>query len=413
MAASPPDRPARHLKPGDVRAAAQLVTQATLGVIGITEGVHQAVRRRIGLAAGDVPERAGGLTGRVYGAIRGAAHGLGVGIDGVLQAVLPLLDDPARAGAEDSPAREAVVAALNGVLGDRLAAMGNALAQPMEMRRADRVLPVDQVDRLRQALGPVRPHLLLMVHGLCMNDTQWRRNGHDHTDVLSETLQATPVRLRYNSGLRIAANGRELAQRLERLLGHWPLPLQGITIVGHSMGGLLARSAVHEGHRAQHRWPALLKHLVFLGTPHHGAPLERAGHGADLLLASSPYSAPLARLGRLRSAGITDLRHGHLRHPDEGRSDAPLPLPDGVACFGVAACLAPRRGLLAERLVGDGLVPLRSALGEHDDPARCLAFARGGLRVVHRTGHLDLLSSPVVAAQLTQWLAAAPPASPD
>src|SRR5690606_21950304 len=136
----------------------------------------------------------------------------------------------------------------------------------------------------------------------------------------------------------IAANGRELAQRLERLVKYWPGPLQSITIVGHSMGGLLARSAVHEGRRASHRWPALVKHLVFLGTPHHGAPLERAGHGADLLLASSPYSAPLARLGRLRSAGITDLRHGHLRHPDEGRPDAPLPLPAGVACFGVAAC---------------------------------------------------------------------------
>lgn len=380
-------------------------------MIGITEGVHQAVRRRVGLSAGDAPERAGGLTGRVYRAIRGAAHGLGTGVDGVLQAVLPLLDDPARAGVGDSPAREAVVAALNGVLGDRLAAMGNALAQPMEMRRAERVLPLDRADRLQDTLGPCSPHVLLMVHGLCMNDTQWRRNGHDHTDVLSEALQATPVRLRYNSGLRIAANGRELAQRLERLLDHWPVPPQGITVVGHSMGGLLARSAVHEGCRAQHRWPALVKHLVFLGTPHHGAPLERAGHGADLLLASSPYSAPLARLGRLRSAGITDLRHGHLRHPDEGRPDAPLPLPAGVACFGVAACLAPRRGLLAERLVGDGLVPLRSALGEHDEPARRLVFARGSLRVVHRTGHLDLLSSPVVAEQLKQWLSAAPPAS--
>ncbi|AOS80652.1 MULTISPECIES: esterase/lipase family protein [Hydrogenophaga] len=411
MADSPRDPPRRHLRTADLRAAAQLATQATLGVIGITEGVHQAVRRRIGLAAGDAPERTGGLTGRVYGAIRGTAHGLGVGLDAVLQAVLPLLDDPARAGAEDSPAREAVVAALNGVLGDRLAAMGNALAQPMEMRRAERVLPLGRAARFQEALGACSPHLLLMVHGLCMNDTQWRRNGHDHTDALAEALQATPVRLRYNSGLRIAANGRELAQRLERLVKYWPGPLQSITIVGHSMGGLLARSAVHEGRRASHRWPALVKHLVFLGTPHHGAPLERAGHGADLLLASSPYSAPLARLGRLRSAGITDLRHGHLRHPDEGRPDAPLPLPAGVACFGVAACLAPRRGLLAERLVGDGLVPLRSALGEHDDPARRLVFARGSLRVVHRTGHLDLLSSPVVAEQLKQWLSAAPPAS--
>lgn len=410
MAASVPPPPPprqRHLRPSDLRAAAQLATQATLGVVGIAEGVHQAVRQRMGLPAGEAPERAGGLTGRIYGAIRGVAHGVGAGIDGVLHSVLPLFDDPAQAG-QDSPGREAVVAAINGVLGDRLAAMGNALAQPMEWRQGERVLPTRQAERFDRALQGARPHLLLMVHGLCMNDTQWRRGGHDHTEVLSEALRATPLRLRYNSGLRIAANGRELAHQLERLLALWPLPVQGITIVGHSMGGLVARSAVHEARRAGLRWPDLLKHLVFLGTPHHGAPLERAGHGADLLLGSSPFSAPLARLGRLRSAGIVDLRYGHLRHPDEGHMDDPLPLPDGVACFGVAACLAPRRGLLAERLVGDGLVPLRSALGEHDEPARRLAFARGSLRVVYRTGHLDLLSSPLVAEQLRQWLSAAP-----
>lgn len=403
MASTPRTRD-RHLRPNDLRAAAQLVTQATLGVVGITEGVHQAVRQRIGLPGGDAPDRTGGLTGRIYAAIRGTAHGIGAGIDGLLHSLLPLLERPGTEAA-DSAERAAVLAALNGVFGDRLAAMGNALAQPMELRHAGEVLPLHAPERLAQRLAPADPHLLLMIHGLCMNDTQWRRSGHDHTPWLAAALQATPLHLRYNSGLHIAANGRELAQALERLTRHWPVALQGITLVGHSMGGLVARSALHEGRRAGHRWPALAKHLVFLGTPHHGAPLERAGHGADLLWASSPFTAPLARLGRLRSAGITDLRHGHLRHPDEARTDDPLPLPDGVACFGVAACLAPRRGLLAERLVGDGLVPLRSALGEHDEPARRLVFARGSLHVVYRTGHLDLLSSPAVAEQLRQWLA--------
>ena len=352
----PPGRP-RHLRAGDLRALAQLATQATLGVIGITEGVHQAVRHRVGLPAGAAEGRTGGLTGRVYGAVRGVAHGLGSGIDGALRALLPLLDRPAE-------------------------------ADPAALR-----------------LQRPTPHLLLMLHGLCMNDLQWRRGGHDHTEVLAQALQATPVHLRYNSGLPIAANGRALAERLERLLSVWPAALQGITLVGHSMGGLLARSAMHAGQRAGHRWPHRVRHLVFLGTPHHGAPLERAGHGADLLLASSPFSAPLARLGRLRSAGITDLRHGQVRAADEAAPEAPLPLPEGVACLAVAACLASRRDLLADRLVGDGLVPLRSALGEHDDPARRLAFARGNQRVVYRTGHLDLLSSPAVADQLRRWLA--------
>jgi hypothetical protein len=133
----------------------------------------------------------------------------------------------------------------------------------------------------------------------------------------------------------------------------------------------------------------------------------------DLLLAATPFTAPFARLGKLRSAGITDLRHGHVQDADwqgRGRFDSPddhrlpLPLPEGVACFTVAATLAGQRGLLAERLTGDGLVPLNSALGRHDDPARHLVFAKDSQRVVYRTGHLDLLSSPAVAAQLLAWL---------
>ena len=87
----------------------------------------------------------------------------------------------------------------------------------------------------------------------------------------------------------------------------------------------------------------------------------------------------------------------------------PLPLPEGVACFTVAATLAGRRGLLADRLTGDGLVPLQSALGQHDDPARQLIFAKDSQRIVYRTGHLDLLSSPDVAAQLLAWLQPRPP----
>jgi hypothetical protein len=152
---------------------------------------------------------------------------------------------------------------------------------------------------------------------------------------------------------------------------------------------------------------------VFLGTPHHGAPLERAGHGVNLLLAWSPHTAPFTRLGRIRSAGITDLRHGHVRDADwTGRdrfasSDdhrAPLPLPEGVACFAVAATLAGQRGVLADRLTGDGLVPLRSALGQHKEPDRRLAFDKDHQHTVHRTGHLDLLSSPEVSKKLLSWL---------
>ncbi len=406
----------RHIRPADLKAAAQLAVQATHGVINITEGVHQSVRSRLGLSSGAVPEQTGGLTGRVYRGVRGVTQLVGHGTDAILGALLPLLDDPTK-HPESSPAREAVLAAFNGVLGDKLLAMGNALAQPMELRHGGQTLsmtPATLAAQLKSASNtPASPHLLLLAHGLCMNDTQWRRAGHDHGEHLAQALGCTPVYLRYNSGLHTSVNGRELALMLEQLVQVWPVPLQRISLLGHSMGGLVFRSAVQVAREAGLQWPGLLRELVFLGTPHHGAPLERAGHGVDVLLAATPFTAPFARLGKLRSAGITDLRHGHVQDADWQGRDAftspddhrvPLPLPKGVDCFTVAGTLAGQRGQLADRLMGDGLVPLSSALGQHDQPARQLQFEKRHQRIFYRTGHLDLLASPQVAAQMETWL---------
>ncbi|MDO9434902.1 triacylglycerol lipase [Hydrogenophaga sp.] len=432
----------RHVRPRDLQAALRLATQATTEVIGIAEGVHQAVRGRLGLPAGTSPHRTGGWTGQIYQGIRGVTQFVGQGLDSALASVLPLVDDPAYHPAP-SPAREATLAALNGILGDRLQETANPLAQPMELRYQGQRLPLEQPALLRERLATASPHLLVLLHGLCMNDTQWLRKGHDHGAFLAQALGATPVYVRYNSGLHTSTNGRDVARHLEGLTAHWPVPLESITLIGHSMGGLVARAACEEATRSGMAWRSKLKNMVFLGTPHHGAPLEQAGHGIDSLLAANPFTAPFSRLGQLRSAGITDLRHGHVRDADwagrerfasaathtdttsppvapsgvppdtaspHGFADLrePLPLPEGVACFTVAATLAPQRSLLAERLHGDGLVSLRSALGQHDEPRRRLAFARDSERIVYRTGHLELLSSPAVAQQLLQWLAPAP-----
>ena len=414
-------RPAllRHFRPTDLSAAAQLANQATHGVIDLVEGVHRSVHSQLGLSKQAAPEQTGGLTGQIYRGIRGVAALVGQGVEGLLGVLVPMLEDPV-ADPEVSPQREAVLAALNGVLGDRLAATGNPLAQAMVFRFGGANLKLGAPQLLEQQLGPAASsHLVLLIHGLCMNDGQWLRDGHDHGAHLAQALGCTPVYLRYNSGRHTSENGRDLALLLEQLVAAWPVPLQRLTLVGHSMGGLVARSAVHAARSAELPWAGLLRELVFLGTPHHGAPLERAGHGVDVLLGATPFTAPFTRLGKLRSAGITDLRHGHVLDADwQGRDRfgsaedhrVPLPLPEGVACFTVAATLAGQRGLLADRLTGDGLVPLNSALGRHTDSARQLVFARDSQRIVYRTGHLALLSSPVVAQQLTTWLGAEAPA---
>jgi hypothetical protein len=160
-----------------------------------------------------------------------------------------------------------------------------------------------------------------------------------------------------------------------------------------------------------------LKNIVFLGTPHHGAPLERAGNWVDVILGSTPYSRPFGKLAQLRSAGITDLRYGHLldvdwqgherfrRQPDKRQ---PLPLPEGVACYAIAATTAAKRGALADRLIGDGLVPLHSGLGQHDDPQRTLTFNKSSQWIAYRTNHMALLDSPAVTHQLLEWLTPKP-----
>ena len=413
-----PQKPPRHLQLSDLRAAAQLASQATVGVVRIAEGVHQAVWRTLGAPQGAQPGQTRGLTGLVYRTVEGSAQLLGQGAQGVLARLEPLLAS-ADAQAPGSPQREAVLAALNGVMGDRLAASHNPLATPMSLRWKGEALHW-------QALPPgmakgVSGKVLRLVHGLCMNDLQWQAGpGTEQVDfgaALAARLGYTPVYLRYNTGQHTSDNGLALALQLEQLARHWPVPLQEITVLAHSMGGLVTRSAVAQARLQALQWPAHLQNIVFLGTPHHGAPLERAGHWVDQLLGTTPFSAPFARLAQLRSAGITDLRYGHVLAADwQGRdrfrrtpdSRVPVPLPDGVACYTVAATTAGQRSLLADRLVGDGLVPLRSALGQHDEAARTLAFAKPAQWIAYRTHHMALLHSPAVAQQVEHWLAAAP-----
>ena len=329
------------------------------------------------------PGQTRGITGLVYRSVHDVTLLVGKGVDTVLAWLQPLLESAdAKPG---TPAREALLAALNGVMGDRLVASNNPFATPMTLRYRCEALNWQALPPMPEATGKV----LVLIHGLCMNDLQRhaQHKGHevDHGEALASALGYTPVYLRYNSGLHTSQNGRELSAQLEQLVTHWPTPIEELTVVAHSMGGLLIRSACHYAKREALRWPGHLENIVFLGTPHHGAPLERAGNWVDVILGSTPYTAPFAKLGQLRSAGITDLRYGHVldedwhghdrfhRGPDNRQV---VPLPEGVACHTVAATTAAKRSALANRLVGDGLVPLHSALGQHDDARRNLAFAR-------------------------------------
>ena len=390
----------RHL--ADLRGATRLAADATLGLADLVEALHQRVASLPGAANDD---RTAGIAGLVYKSIRGVTRLVGGSLDGLLALLAPML----RPGERIEPReRQAVLAALNGVLGDHLAATANPLATNMVLRHGGLALQLD-APALQTALPHATGRLLVLVHGLCMNDLQWSRDGHDHGQALARELGFTPVYLLYNSGLPVHVNGAELARLMQSLLAAWPVPLQRVTMLCHSMGGLLARSALHQGSLAGQTWPASVDEVVFLGTPHHGAPLERAGHGLDVVLSALPYAAPLARLGRVRSAGITDLRHGSLLPPpDAGARPAPLPqhvpLPQHPRFFALAASLGADAAGAKSRLLGDGLVPVASALGRHARAIRTLAFAPERQAVLQGLNHLQLLSRPEVFDQLLKWL---------
>ena len=393
-----------------LRGAARLATDATTGLTDLIEAVHARVASVPGLP-GPADGRTRGIAGLVYKTVRGVTRAVGGSVDTLLAALAPAIAERADL---PSPEREAVLAALNGVLGDHLARTANPLAIRMAFRRGGRALPLHRA-ALATAVPGAGEKLLVLIHGLCMNDLQWRRsNGHDHGEALAAALGFTPVYLHYDSGLHVSTNGRALANQLEQLLDNWPRPIARFAIVAHSMGGLLARSALHYGRATKQHWPDRLDDLACLGTPHHGAPLERAGQGVDLLLSATPYAGPFGRLARLRSAGITDLRHGNVVDEDwlggdrfEGATDRrqAVPLPAGPRCFAIAGTLA-REGDLKDKLLGDGLVPVASALGKHRLARRTLKFAPDRQRVFEQTNHLQLLSSAEVFEQLRAWLAA-------
>jgi hypothetical protein len=392
-----------HVHFSDLVGLNRLATDVTAELTDLTEALHKNIAGSPGMRGTPMQERTSVIAGLVYASVREVTKLVGGTTDVILAQLAPILDE------RSSQEREAVLAALNGMMGDYLAATSNPLAISMRLRRNGQPLTLER-DALSAAVPPPRDKLLVLVHGLCMNDLQWRRKGNDFGEALARDLGYTPVHLHYNSGLHTSTNGRTFAALIEVLLQQWPEPLKEFAILAHSMGGLVSRSAYYYGKAASQAWPQHLRKLVFLGTPHHGALLERGGNWVNVCLGLSPYTAPFARLGKLRSAGITDLRYGNLLDEDwlgvdrfehAGDLRHPVPLPEGVSCYAIAANVGKKAG----DLFGDGMVPVNSALGQHDDPGLTLSFAPSRQWVGRGINHWDLLSQPAVYEHIRRWLA--------
>jgi pimeloyl-ACP methyl ester carboxylesterase len=245
-----------------------------------------------------------------------------------------------------------------------------------------------------------------------MNDVQWLRRGHNHGEALAADLGITPIYLRYNTGLHISENGRQLASLLQALVSQSPCPAE-LYLVAHSMGGLVSRSACYYAELSGQRWTEQLRKMIFLGTPHHGALLERGGNWIDVILDSNPFSAPFSRLGKIRSCGITDLRYGNIIDEDWNSRDRfdmagdqrrPQQLPQNVSCYAIAASTIGDTENFSDDLLGDGLVAVDSALGEHKNPQCDLGLAAGNYWVGRGLNHMDLLNDPEVYRTLLKFM---------
>jgi pimeloyl-ACP methyl ester carboxylesterase len=402
----------KHFRRSDLRGIALLTRQAVTGGARLTEGLHQAIIATVGLPTNKTTNQLGGISGLVYRSIHGINGLIGRNIDALLTKLQPHLDHLDQTKAQTIK-RQNALAAINGVVGDRLAAHNNSWATPMSLRYLGEALNPERLP----SQAEVSDKLVVMIHGLCMNDLQWRKELSlkvlDHGQVLAQRLGYTPIYLRYNSGLHISTNGQSLAKQLEQLMTHWPHPVKKLTLIGHSMGGLVARSACHYAQQAKLDWYPQLTHLITLGTPHHGAPLEQLSHIIENVLNSSRFTAPFTAITQLRSGGITDLGYGYLIDEDwqhqhrfkrNQETHTMIALPAHVACFALASTTASTRTALAEHLIGDGLVPLRSALGEHEDPRKSLAFALNHQAILYDMDHMALLHDPKVTQQLLDWL---------
>jgi pimeloyl-ACP methyl ester carboxylesterase len=409
--------------PNEVRALSALAFDELRSFPGAIRDMHLGIAERafrgVGPASTPVKLIHDGLSSRAYGAIEAGVSGLGKTVDTLMQQGGIGEQVSLSTGKKGSFG----LAVLNGLIGDRLERDGSALHQPASARICGQRIRLDQ-SSLRSAFPEATPRVVVFIHGLTGDEFCWSWGENPATNPAAEEpygarlatdLGYTSVYVRYNSGLHISENGRAVAAVLEKLVQAWPVEVRQIALVGHSMGGLVARSATHQADQDEHEWVRRVRHVVSLGTPHMGAPLERGAHWAAVTLDKLPETRMLSSFLKKRSAGIRDLRHGSLvdedwrgRDPEALRAVAckEVPLLPGATHYFVSASVTrdPKHPL--GRLLGDILVLVPSARGE--SKTRRIPFRDEHGHHVGSTHHLALLNHPEVYDRLRGWLATPP-----
>lgn len=365
-----------------------------------------ALARVPAIASGAAPVRLAhdSISAGVYGSVRLIGTTVFAGLDAALRASAPLLAQTTLPP-ETRRAVDLAASAASGVFGDRMASRRNPLTPRMGFYVDQQRLSLNPAS-LRAQFPDARRRLVVFVHGLSCNEQSWQLY-RQHSQPYGERFGAagyTALYLRYNTGLHISRNARRLAQLLTRLSERWPQPIEEIVLVGHSMGGLVIRAACAVEAQA---WTAHVRHVVCLGSPHRGAPLEKGVQALCAGLDAFALTAPWGRLLAARSRGIRDLRFGATSEADwragarrEWHPAQPLPRLAHARYHFIGSSIGRNAGDRLGQALGDGLVRLPSALAAD--------LADADTAVLFGLHHLRLLNDAHVAALLADQLGLRP-----
>jgi triacylglycerol esterase/lipase EstA (alpha/beta hydrolase family) len=373
----------------ELRALGELAADAIGATTARVEEMHRAIAGRApAFAPHDV------IAGGVYTAVQELTRSLGRAGAAALTAALP----PERTELSRSRAGRMAISALNGAFGDRLAEQGSDLA----------------IEMTAFVEGAPSPRLAVFVHGLGESEESWSLFSEEtYAMRLERDLGHTPVLLRYNTGLHVSENGRLLAAVLDDLVTGWPVEVEEIALIGHSMGGLVARSACHQAQAEGQPWVGAVRHVVSLGSPHMGSPVEQAANLAAWSLAALGETRPFATMLNARSAGVKDMRYGALLEADWAGHDpdallrdtcAEIPLLERARHYFVAATVSSDTRAPLGRALGDLLVLVPSASGR--GRTRRIPFEAEHGHQLGGLNHFRLLNHPAVYEQIHRWLAA-------
>ena len=380
--------------PGLLGAAALATDYADDLLLGTARQVHEAIATRVFGLTGTLTAGASRPSRAVHDAI---STGVYAGLSRTLRAGGRALRSADRQGigprTEATPAGRLLMSTVNGLIGDRLVEEGSDAAIRTAIRVDGRDVPTD-TDSLADAFPEASRDLVVFAHGLMEHEHHWARRG-DELPSYGAALAAsgwTPVYLRINTGLSLKENGVALASLFDRLVANWPVPVRRVALVGHSMGGLILRAACAVSTGTDDSWTDRVSNVVLLGTPHLGAPLERAVAAGARALGALPESAPFGRILEYRSVGILDLRRG-LAADVQNLPHARYHL--------VSATLGATPHHPLSLAFGDLLVRHPSALGRgrHGE-----MFPGADVFHLPNADHFDLLNHPDIHRKLREWL---------